>query len=382
MIVFKKYLKVANTYTPLILLYTVIFLVMTIFVGTFNSSSIDYQATDINVAIINHDSNTWLIDSLKDYVGDNGNLVELQDNEEALRDALFYRKVDYIMIVPENYTNDFIAGKNVDIETMELPDAYNSVYSKNLLNRFLNTANLYLQAGVDENQISTLIKQDLSNEADVSMLEQKSDVDFTMVTTYYNFLNYMLLTIAIVIISMVMVSFNEEKIMRRNLIAPISYKKMNRQLLLGNCTLGLLLWLLYISISFILYPKAMFTINGALLVLNSFALLIFIEVLSFLITKITSNREILSGIGNVFSLGSSFLCGAFVPQSMLSPLVLTIGKCLPSYWFIKANNEIVKLTSFTLESLLPIFIDIIIILGFALIAYVLMQFISRWQLKR
>ena len=48
---------------------------MTIFVGTFNSSSIDYQATDINVAIINHDSNTWLIDSLKDYVGDNGNLV-------------------------------------------------------------------------------------------------------------------------------------------------------------------------------------------------------------------------------------------------------------------------------------------------------------------
>ena len=355
---------------------------MTIFVGTFNSSSIDYQATDINVAIINHDSNTWLIDSLKDYVGDNGNLVELQDNEEALRDALFYRKVDYIMIVPENYTNDFIAGKNVDIETMELPDAYNSVYSKNLLNRFLNTANLYLQAGVDENQINTLIKQDLSNKADVSMLEQKSDVDFTMVTTYYNFLNYMLLTIAIVIISMVMVSFNEEKIMRRNLIAPISYKKMNRQLLLGNCTLGLLLWLLYISISFILYPKAMFTINGALLVLNSFALLIFIEVLSFLITKITSNREILSGIGNVFSLGSSFLCGAFVPQSMLSPLVLTIGKCLPSYWFIKANNEIVKLTSFTLESLLPIFIDIIIILGFALIAYVLMQFISRWQLKR
>ena len=188
MIVFKKYLKVANTYTPLILLYTVIFLVMTIFVGTFNSSSIDYQATDINVAIINHDSNTWLIDSLKDYVGDNGNLVELQDNEEALRDALFYRKVDYIMIVPENYTNDFIAGKNVDIETMELPDAYNSVYSKNLLNRFLNTANLYLQAGVDENQISTLIKQDLSNKADVSMLEQKSQVDFTMETTYYNFL--------------------------------------------------------------------------------------------------------------------------------------------------------------------------------------------------
>lgn len=382
MIVFKKYLKIANTYTPLILFYTAIFLVMTIFFGTFNSSSTNYQATDVNVAIINHDSNTWLIDSLKDYVSNNGNLVELEDNEEALRDALFYRKVDYIMIIPKNYTNDFIEGKNVDIETMELPDAYSSVYSKNLLNKFLNTANLYVKAGIDQNQISAMINQDLSNKVNVAMLEQKNDIDFTMLTTYYNFLNYMLITIVIVIISMVMVSFNEEKIMRRNLIAPISYKKMNRQLLLGNFTLGLALWLLYILISFILYPGAMVTINGALLILNSFALLIFIEVLSFLITKITSNREILSGIGNVFSLGSSFLCGAFVPQSMLSPLVLNIGKCLPSYWFIKANNEITKLTSFTLESLLPIFADIIIILGFALITYIMIQFVSRWKLKK
>lgn len=48
--------------------------------------------------------------------------------------------------------------------------------------------------------------------------------------------------------------------------------------------------------------------------------MIFIQAFSFMIAKFTSNREILSGVGNLFGMGSSFICGAFVPQSMLSPL--------------------------------------------------------------
>ena len=54
------------------------------------------------------------------------------------------------MIIPDNYTTDFINGKDVTIETMELPDAYSSIYSKNLLNKYLNTANLYLKAGISD----------------------------------------------------------------------------------------------------------------------------------------------------------------------------------------------------------------------------------------
>ena len=34
----------------------------------------------------------------------------------------------------------------------------------------------------------------------------------------------------------------------------------------------------------------------------------------------------------------SFLCGVFVPQSLLSGVVLNIGKFLPAYWYVRANN--------------------------------------------
>ena len=269
MTVFKKYLKIANTYTLMILAYTAIFLGLAIFAGTYNSTSTDYESMDVKVAIINRDGNTELIKGFKEYIKDHGELVNLKDDDEALRDALFYRTVDYIMIIPDNYSNDFIEGKNVSIETMELPDSYSSIYSKNLLNKYLNTANIYLKAGVSDTDLTKLIKKDLNKNIDVDMLDKQNDVDFSMPMTYYNFSNYMLITITMVIITMVMVSFNEEKIKRRNLISPVSYKSMNRQLMLGNYTVGLAIWLLYVGFSFILYSDAMMTPNGALLVINS-----------------------------------------------------------------------------------------------------------------
>lgn len=382
MTVFKKYLKIAKTYALMIIGYTAIFLGLAIFAGTYNSSSTDYESMDVKIAIINRDEDSDLIKGFKDYIQDHGEIIKLEDKDEALRDALFYRTVDYIMIIPDNYTADFINGKDVNIETMELPDAYSSIYSKNLLNKYLNTANLYLKAGIGDRDLTKLIKQDLAKSVEVEMLDKQNDINFTMAATYYNFSNYMLITITMIIITMIMVSFNEEKIKRRNLISPVSYKSMNRQLLLGNYTVGLAIWLLYVGASFVLYKDAMMTRNGALLVINSLVLMIFIQALSFMIAKFTSNREILSGVGNVFGLGSSFICGAFVPQSMLSPFVLGLAKFLPSYWFIKANEQIVKLTDFSFKSVQPILLDMAIVCGFTLLVYLVTQIITKYRLKK
>lgn len=382
MTVFKNYLKVAKTYTLMIIGYTAIFLGLAIFAGSFNSTSTDYQSMDVKVAIINRDEDTNLINGFKEYIKDHGEIVELVDNQEELRDALFYRTVDYIMIIPDNYTDDFIDGKDVSIETMELPDAYSSIYSKNLLNKYLNTANLYLKAGIDDQELVKLIREDMNKNVEVEMLDQHNETDFSMAASYYNFSNYMLITITMIIITMIMVSFNEEKIKRRNLVSPVSYKNMNRQLLMGNYTVGLAIWLLYVLGSFVLYNEAMMTMNGLLLVINSLVLMIFIQAFSFMIAKFTSNREILNGLGNVFGLGSSFLCGAFVPQSMLSPFVLSIAKFLPSYWFIKSNIEIVKLTDFSFESIQPILINMLVVCGFTVLVYLVTQLISKFKLKK
>ena len=61
----------------------------------------------------------------------------------------------------------------------------------------------------------------------------------------------------------------------------------------------------------------------------------------FLIGTITHNKQAIGGIVNVVALGTSFLCGCFVPMSFMPSYVLKIAHILPTYYFVQ-NNELIK----------------------------------------
>ena len=43
-------------------------------------------------------------------------------------------------------------------------------------------------------------------------------------------------------------------------------------------------------------------------------------------------------ISQIVGLGMSFLCGVFIPQTMLGSGVLAIGKLFPVYWYVRATD--------------------------------------------
>ena len=383
MIVFKNYLRILKSYLPIIAVYTVIFVVLAMISSSANgTNSSTYVTTDVKIAIINNDKDSKFINNFQKYVEDKAKLVTIESNENALKDALFFRTVDYIMIVPTNYTTDFMAGKDVKIETMQVPDSTGATYSKTLMNKYLNTANIYLTAGIDEDTLAKKVQEDLSKEATVILDKVVTSNQLENAEYFYNFSNYTLLSIVIMVVAMVMVSFNEQKIKRRMIISPMSYKSVNRQLLLGNVLTSYGVWLLYVIASIVLYKDAMLTTNGILLMVNAFIFVNFALVFSYFISQLTISREIVSGVGNVVGLGSSFISGAFVPQQFLGSFVLMIAKFTPSYWFISNNIKITKLTEFTMDTMQPVFINMGIIIAFAIGFYILIQVVSKLKLKK
>ena len=74
----------------------------------------------------------------------------------------------------------------------------------------------------------------------------------------------------------------------------------------------------------------------------------------------------MSAASNVVSLGCCFISGVFVPQQYLGKTVLSIASFNPTYWYVKANNEISALVNFSKENLMPIFMSMAIILCFAI----------------
>lgn len=381
MIVFKNYFKIVKKFLSVIILYTVIFTFFAILSTSTDSSSVgDFSSSKPNVVIINNDEESSLSNTFVDYVKENSKIVKIDNDDEKLRDALFYREVDYILTIPSNYSELFINDNNIKIETMKVPDSYSSTYAEMLFNRFWNVASVYVKSGMTEEQISKIIINDLKEQAEVNLLESNFS-ELEKVNYFYNFINYTMIAICIFIVGMLINVFNNPNIKKRNIISKVSYKSINRQLFLGNACLTGLIWLLYVVISIILYRGVMFTSNGLLIIINSFVFCITTLSIGFLIGNLVKNKEAQNGIVNVLALGSSFICGAFVPQEYLGSFVLGIAKCLPSYWYIKNNNDIAILSSFDLTTLQPIMLNMLIVLLFGIAFFIINNIVTKLKLK-
>ena len=380
MTVFKTFWKILNKNKLMVIFYTVLLVGFAASNLKTSKNNISFVANKPDVLIINNDEEKGITKGLINYISDNSNIVDIQNDEEKINDALFYREVSYVIYIPENYNEDFMAGKNPEIKIKSTGD-YHSSLEEMILSRYIKVANIYQKSINDEDLLISKINETLSREADVEVASKLDTNTLSKVTYYYNFASYSILACLIFIIGLILFSFNEEKIRKRTVISSTDYKKHNRILLLSNCCYSLILWLVYVIISFVLLGNIMFSSHGALYIINSLILTICATTIAFFIGSILSNKSALAGIVNVLALGSSFLCGVFVPLELLPDSVLKIAHILPTYYYISTNEKLKVLDNFNFETLKPIIVNMVIILGFSVLFIVLSNIVSRKKRK-
>lgn len=380
MTVFKTILKIVNKYKFTVILYTV----MLIFFGGVNfksnNNSINFVATKPDIFIVNNDEKVGITKDLIDYLDKNTNIKDLDNDEESINDALFYRDVSYIIYIPKNFRNDFLSGKNPQINIKTTKD-YNSVLAENLLDNYIKTASIYRNNMISEEDLIKKINQTIKVSTEVEVTSKLDTDTLSQVTFYFNFLNYCILAGCVYVICLLLSSFREKNIHKRMIISSTNYKKLNRELLISMGVISFVLWVLYILLAFVLLGKVVISGHGVIYIINSFIFMICSLTLAFLIGNIVNNKTAINGIINVVALGSSFLCGAFVPMEWLPNSVLTLAHILPSYWYIKTNELLKTIEIFNFDTMQPIIINMVVILGFSLVFVLITNVVSNKKRK-
>lgn len=250
-----------------------------------------------------------------------------------------------------------------------------------LLTRYIKVANTYQKNIDSEEKLIEQINNTLSKQTEVEVTSKLDTNNLEKATFYYNFANYSILAGCVYVICLILSSFKEEKIRKRTVVSSINYKKHNRQLLISNSLFAIVLWAIYVVLSFILVGNIMFTLHGIIYIINSFMFTICATTIAFLIGNLIINKNAINGIVNVIALGSSFLCGAFVPMDWLPDIVLKIAHILPSYYYIKSNELLTELETVNLETLQPILINMGIILLFALVFNIITNIVTKKKMK-
>lgn len=176
---------------------------------------------------------------------------------------------------------------------------------------------------------------------------------------------------------MILASVKENNVRKRTIISSYNYKKFNRIVLLTNGILILVMWIFYMVLSGILFKDLLISNNGLAYILNALIFSICSLTIGFFIGNITQNKNAIGGIVNVVALGSSFLCGCFVPVEYMPDYVIKIAHVLPTYYFV-ANNELIKgMERFNFTAIKPLLINGAVVLGFSILFTVATNIVSR-----
>lgn len=376
MTVFSTILKILNKLKGMLILYTVMLVAITTINQTLGNKVTNFEESKPDMLIVNNDSKNVITDGFAYYIKKHANIKDIDtSNQDKINDAIFYRDVNFVIYIPENFGKDLKEGKEPSLKYKETGDEY-AAYSRMLVEKYIKTVKTYKDY-YSGRQLIEKVNNIVENDTKVQVKSSLDTSKMSTMTAYFNFLNYALLAGCVYCITMILASLKQENVRKRTIVSSFNYRKYNRIVLFSNAIVIVAMWILYMILSLILFKDTMFTANGLAFVLNSLVFALCGLSIGFLIGNITTNKAAIGGIVNVVALGTSFLCGCFVPFEYMPDYVLKIAHVLPTYYFV-ANNQLIKtIESFNIDTLKPIFINVGVVLAFTIVFVILSNYISK-----
>lgn len=344
--VFKAFMKTALKFMPQTMLYFVIFTAVAFMIShsAKGGKSSGFQAAELDIGIVDEDQSASSL-ALADYLGTMHHVSSLAYDRELLLDRLFYRDLDYILVLTDGFEDRLLEGKSEGLfETIQIPGTYSGIFVDEQVSAYLKTAQMYLAGGHgidDAAKRAGELLSDLSGHVEV--LADKEDEEsgaMTGIFYFYQFMPYVMVTMIMCSLTPILVIFWEKNLARRISCSAASLTGRNLQLAFGSVVSCLFLWALLVLTSRIFYGPGLFTEEGLYCVCNSFMLLPLGIAISLIIGSFAPTVNVINMLNNIICLGMSFLCGIFVPQQLLGEGVLSVARFLPFYWYVENNDMI------------------------------------------
>lgn len=367
--IFKVFFKISKRSVGIIITYTLIFffLLEVLAADIRKSSSVsEFADSSINVAIFDND-NSVMSTQLTDYIKSRHNIVTFDYSLDTIRDKMYSRTTDYVLIIPEHFYEKLLNDEEVNLISYKLPDSVQSQFIELQINNFISLYNTYLQTETDNFVAYKKTIDTLAVEVCVSVFNNDNAAATpALVHFYYLLMPYILFSILIMCITPILITMNKEEIKIRTLCSKLHKTRQNIYIALSSFIIGIAVFLFFSIFSIIKFTEEMFTPEGLLRLINCFIYMIVSLSISFLFGTILKNKNFISMISNVIGFGSSFLTGIFVGRVFLSPSVLAIGRLLPAYWYVDAELAI---TNGIFQNTHTIFTGYIIQLLFAILFF-------------
>ena len=382
----KLYWKLVKSCRKPLMIYFSIFITVFFIYASFLGDSKQttmFQEVEPDIVWIDHDQSE-ASNALKSYMNDIAEIKDVGDTQKDHEDALFYGFVSFIVEVPEGFEDNLLAGKDTNIACTSRPDEVNASMLEMKIESYLSTMHIYHESDptLKVSQLNEKARQSMDTKLDISMRSNEElNISQTLRSGFFNYASYIFMALTMLSVGLIMTTIFKSNLQKRDLVSPISSNKRNFSLFVANILFGSALWAVFMVVIMFLPNSDMWTLQGFFYGLNLYIYGMLCVSVGFLFSCLLSNKahvgQALNGLTNIVSLGSAFLGGAFVPQSLISESILTISHFIPTYWYVKINDTLANLNDFNGQQFYDILsymgIEVLFLIACFMIALLIMR---------
>ncbi len=341
--VFKAFFITLKRELVSVLIYFTIFLALALLLSGNGKKQTEvvYNDAKVKVAVFDRD-NTVLSRSLYDYLDKTQDLVTIKDDKDSITDELFYRNVEYVLIIKEGFEENIKSGdfENV-VENVKVPDSLSGTLLDDKINQYLSALSAYTAGGFSAGEAASKALDTADITAQVTLLKvEGKETEKSRAFYYYTYIPYVLICMMISALGSILLTFRKKELSWRIKCSSLSETGRNAALISASLLFGLVCWAVFIVLSLFIYKEDMTGVKGALYIINSLVFLFIAMSLTYLMSFIVKTTNALDMVSNTIGLGMSFLGGIFVPLEFMSSSVLKFSKFLPTYWYVLTNQTI------------------------------------------
>ena len=343
--VFKLFFKVTRSKIGIGVLYTVIFLAICFPMVNASEEKVNFEDTSLNLYIKDEDQSE-ASKALVELLGKKHDITEKEMNQQQIMDAMYYSVLDYSLVIPKGYEKLLGSTEKEDtqkelFEEFHLRDSYATAMMNVFLQEYVRNTRMSVAMGDD---LSTAIKksaerEEVSVEVVQDPEEEMYDENFTTkFAWFFRMLLYILIAVIMSMLGPILITMNGEEQRKRIECSRTTVTSYVTQVFVGSAVLVVAVWLIFLAGGALLYGGMYKGFNSWMAVLNSLIFAAFVAIFTIFISTFRPSSTVIGMLSQAVGLGMAFLCGGFVPQTMLGEGVRTVTKILPGFWYERAND--------------------------------------------
>ncbi len=338
--VFKAFFKILKKKSKSALITTIIFLAISFGIVYSGGSNKEFTESKLSITVIDED-NTEASKALTEFIGKKHELKETAADKEKLTEQLYWTTVDYALVIKKGFSENLSSGSSDELfGEYHLRESFSTVYMSTTLNEYVKTVRAFLASGSELGAALDSTSEILSKDTEVTFKADDAfgTEDFShRFSGYFQYIPYICISVMLSALGIVLSSLNKKELRYRTDCSGTTPRSVTFQIIGASAIFVIAIWLIFMIAGLFLYG-GIYRGHAWFAVLNSLIFTLVAASLAIFVSSFDLEENVFNVVTQIIGLGMSFLCGVFVPLSVLGDGVKSAARFLPAYWYIKAND--------------------------------------------